>query len=116
MPLMCLKGIIFIPNIPALSRNKTYFDKPDSFEPCRFLADGSKLLKEKQQLGPSQRDQYQYGFGRRLCPDMHIAESSLHIAIARVLWAFDITPIQELTRIMENQRSILSVSVRIDNC
>ncbi|KAF8888833.1 cytochrome P450 [Infundibulicybe gibba] len=33
-----------------------------------------------------------FGFGRRICPGMHLALNSLFINIARILWAFDISP------------------------
>ncbi|KAF8888758.1 cytochrome P450 [Infundibulicybe gibba] len=33
-----------------------------------------------------------FGFGRRICPGMHLALNSLFINIARVLWAFDVLP------------------------
>ena len=36
------------------------------------------------------RDHFHYGFGRRLCQGIFVAESSLYITIARVLWGFDI--------------------------
>ncbi|KAB2101539.1 Cytochrome P450 monooxygenase [Alternaria gaisen] len=35
------------------------------------------------------RDHYTYGAGRRICPGMHLAERSLFIAIAKLLWAFE---------------------------
>lgn len=38
------------------------------------------------------RDHYGYGAGRRLCPGIHLAERTLFLAIANILWAFDILP------------------------
>jgi cytochrome P450 len=35
------------------------------------------------------RDHYTYGAGRRLCPGIHLAERTLFIAIAKLLWAFE---------------------------
>jgi cytochrome P450 len=35
------------------------------------------------------RDHYTYGAGRRICPGIHLAERTLCIAIAKLLWAFD---------------------------
>lgn len=39
---------------------------------------------------PDDRDHYSYGGGRRICPGMHVAERSLFINLARLLWGFDI--------------------------
>jgi len=39
---------------------------------------------------PLARDHYAYGGGRRICPGMHIAERSLFLNIARLVWGFDI--------------------------
>lgn len=36
-----------------------------------------------------------FGYGRRICPGRHVARNSLWIAVARLLWAFDVKP--ELT-------------------
>ena len=40
---------------------------------------------------PNDRDHFSYGAGRRVCPGIHVAEKSLYLNIARVLWAFDIS-------------------------
>jgi cytochrome P450 len=36
------------------------------------------------------RDHYAYGGGRRICPGMHVAERSLFINVARLMWGFDL--------------------------
>jgi len=33
-----------------------------------------------------------FGFGRRICPGMNIAERSLHLLSARLLWACNLSP------------------------
>lgn len=33
-----------------------------------------------------------FGYGRRICPGRHVARNSLWIALARILWAFDVKP------------------------
>jgi hypothetical protein len=38
---------------------------------------------------PDHRDHYSYGGGRRICPGMHVAERSLFINLARLLWGFN---------------------------
>jgi len=36
------------------------------------------------------RDHFAYGGGRRICPGLHVAEQSLFVNIARLLWGFNI--------------------------
>lgn len=40
---------------------------------------------------PKSRDHFSYGAGRRVCPGVHVAERSLFINIARVLWGFNLS-------------------------
>lgn len=37
---------------------------------------------------PRQRDHFSFGAGRRICPGLHLAENSLFITLARILWTF----------------------------
>ena len=39
---------------------------------------------------PEERDHWAYGGGRRICPGLHVAERSLFLNIARLMWGFDI--------------------------
>jgi len=39
---------------------------------------------------PNERDHFSYGAGRRACPGVHVAERSLFINVARVLWGFNL--------------------------
>lgn len=41
---------------------------------------------------PRKRDHYAFRSRRRVCPDYHVAERSLAIAVMRTLWAFEIKP------------------------
>lgn len=60
------------------------FPSPDRFKPERFLAATDPRMKAFE---------LPFGFGRRICPGMHLASNSLFINIARLLWAFDILPV-----------------------
>ncbi len=64
--------------------NESDFPEPNEFRPERFL---------------QQRDDYPgtlghsaFGWGRRICPGMHLGAASIAINIARMLWAFNIKP------------------------
>ncbi len=41
---------------------------------------------------PYKRDHFTFSTGRRTCPGARLAENSLSIALAGILWAFEIRP------------------------
>ncbi|KAF8598008.1 cytochrome P450 [Ceratobasidium sp. AG-I] len=76
------KGSIIFGNIWAISNNPNEYPNPDQFDPDRFL-------------GPVVPDAPIFGFGRRSCPGVHLAEASLFITIATLLAIFDIRPVYD---------------------
>lgn len=72
------KGAIVIGNAWAMSRDERFYKDPERFNPDRFL-------------DPSVPPLPAFGFGRRLCPGIHFAESSIFIGITSVLAAFNIS-------------------------
>ena len=67
----------------SILHDPTVYSEPDSFEPARFLnPDGS--LRDDPVLGAV------FGFGKRICPGRHIADTTLFIAIASLLSVFNI--------------------------
>jgi hypothetical protein len=69
----------------------TPFSDPSNFNPDNF-ANITTLAPTLAAGDPEKRDHYGYGAGRRLCPGIHLAERNLWIAIAKLLWAFEILP------------------------
>lgn len=71
----------FIPKgstiIPLFHAMRAEVDSPEQFRPERWIG--------KTQSG-------NFGYGRRVCPGRFIARKSLSIAVARILWAFNIMP------------------------
>ena len=59
--------------------------------PERFLGYDLPAASYLNIANPNERDHFSYGAGRRVCPGVHVAEKSLYLNIARVLWAFDIS-------------------------
>lgn len=67
------------------------FLDPERFSPDRFL--DHPMGSGHYAAGPaSARDHWAFGAGRRICSGMHLAENSMFIVLAKLLWAFDILP------------------------
>lgn len=79
-----------VPNLTAFYHDEQLYPNPDVFEPERFREDHLDSASSAIQPDCINRDHFNYGFGRRLCPGIHMAEQSLYIVISRILWAFDI--------------------------
>ena len=80
------KGTICIPNVWHMNRDpEIYGENAAHFDPARHLdasgdiAPGSSDTKEEGHVS--------YGFGRRKCIGLHVANNSLFINIAIMLWA-----------------------------
>ncbi|OBZ65325.1 O-methylsterigmatocystin oxidoreductase [Grifola frondosa] len=80
------KGSIIMANAWAFSRDPTIYPNPDEFNPERFLKDGNLDAQVKD---PSS---FAFGFGRRICPGRHFADSLFWLTVASVLHVFDIGP------------------------
>ncbi|KAF8714710.1 cytochrome P450, partial [Rhizoctonia solani] len=76
------KGAVVIGNLWAITRNKLVYCEPDRFDPDRFL-------------DPRVPKAPAFGFGRRSCPGLHMAESTLFITISTFLMLFDVRPIKD---------------------
>ncbi|PPQ91359.1 hypothetical protein CVT25_004126 [Psilocybe cyanescens] len=72
-------------NIYSMSKDEEAFPSPDEFLPERYIDVGKSASN-------SPHSTFFFGFGRRICPGMHVAQNSLYIVIARILWGFDILP------------------------
>jgi hypothetical protein len=86
------KGTILTLFQYAIQYNPARWDNPEKFDPRRYL---DYPLKSGDYAGIadfSQRDHFSFGVGRRICPGLHLAEASLFITVARILWAFDVLP------------------------
>ncbi|KAJ0419509.1 cytochrome P450 [Aspergillus carlsbadensis] len=75
-------GTMIFPNNWALDLDDEVFQDPFTFRPERWLLDAQLPLST-------------FGFGRRACAGNVMARNSLFIVISRVLWEYDITPVDE---------------------
>ena len=77
---------VIVPNVWTIYREEAIFGPdPDAFQPERWLDPTS--TDENVKPLPSAG----FGYGRRLCPGRYFARNVVWIAIAQLLWSFDIT-------------------------
>ncbi|KII91146.1 hypothetical protein PLICRDRAFT_51332 [Plicaturopsis crispa FD-325 SS-3] len=78
------RGAVVIANVYSMLRDPKTYPDPEIFDPTRFIpSEGIEIQKDPRSIA--------FGFGRRICPGMHLAEDSLFIACAMSLAVFDIT-------------------------
>lgn len=100
-------GTTILGNSWAINLNEAYYPNPHHFNPLRFLdRDVTQLsyLDEKYaatfapQKGtlthPAKDGHSSFGWGRRICPGAGLAVNSLTIAMAKLIWAFEIRPVE----------------------
>ena len=97
-------GTTILGNSWAINLNDEYYPQPHTFDPVRFLADKdlTALGLAKQPYSgvkshPSRSGHSSFGWGRRICPGADLASNSLFIALASLLWAYDILPCDGVT-------------------
>ena len=72
------KGALVVENQWAINLDNERFQDSHKFMPERWLQDPDQQIST-------------FGFGRRTCPGKQIAQNSMFIAIARILWAYNIS-------------------------
>ncbi|KAF9463803.1 OrdA protein [Collybia nuda] len=99
------KGSIIIANLWNMLHDPDTYPDPFDFNPDRHIATAGR---------EAQRDPRHvcFGYGRRICPGMHLAEASLFCAIVMSLAVFDITKTVEngieITPVHANTSGIIS--------
>jgi cytochrome P450 len=93
---------MYIPanSIVALQQYPIHYDTSIFPEPSRYNPDRYLAFPEKSGIyagGPAaSRDHWNFGAGRRICSGLHLAENSMFIVLAKLLWAFEIkSPVDE---------------------
>lgn len=86
------KGTVVSINQYALYSDPFRYKDPEEFKPERFLDDGDNNIKMDKYADPYGPDRYVWGGGKRICPGVYLAENSLFITVAKILWAFQILP------------------------
>ncbi|KAJ3898383.1 cytochrome P450 [Lentinula edodes] len=81
--------ICFVNNWSLHHDKAIYGDDAEHFNPGRFLDENGNL--ESSIVDTRDEGHASYGFGKRICVGRHVANNSLFIHIAFLLWAFNIT-------------------------
>ncbi|KAG2148111.1 cytochrome P450 [Suillus clintonianus] len=78
------KDSLIIPNIWFMLNDPRTYANPSQFNPERFLTKDGKLSETDPRV-------ICFGFGRRICPGLHLADASIWISAAMSLAVFDIS-------------------------
>ncbi|KAF7331776.1 hypothetical protein MKEN_00057500 [Mycena kentingensis (nom. inval.)] len=82
------KGALVIANMHRLTHDARTYKDPMRFNPDRFIG------TEKCAAEPDPRNVC-WGFGRRICPGMHLADAHIFISCAMALTVFDVSKVIE---------------------
>ncbi|KAK8055197.1 O-methylsterigmatocystin oxidoreductase [Apiospora rasikravindrae] len=86
------RGTVLLANTAFLHFDPRRFDGPFEFRPERYLGHDRYSADYAAMGDPYARDHFAFSTGRRTCPGARLAENSLGIALAGMLWAFEIRP------------------------
>ena len=88
-------GAGILNNVYSIHMDPKRYPDPRKFDPDRYKDDKQSVYEALNNPVASERDQFTFGAGRRSCPGIHVAERSLFLGIARLLWAFDFAPLDK---------------------
>jgi cytochrome P450 len=74
----------------AIHRDPTLYPDPETFNPARWLDPRYPTYRTPPDRYPNLQNFSAFGFGRRICPGMNIAENSLHLLAARLAWTIEV--------------------------
>ncbi|KAI0866598.1 putative cytochrome P450 [Xylaria cubensis] len=83
------KGAGLLNNVYTIHGDAARYPDPRRFDPQRYKDDNQSFFDAATNPDVSKRDHFSFGAGRRICPGIHVAERSLFLAIAKLLWAFE---------------------------
>ncbi|KAF2005631.1 cytochrome P450 [Amniculicola lignicola CBS 123094] len=87
-------------NVWAIHHNEREFPDPDRFEPKRFLKGAD--AGEWERPFPGERGYMTFGWGRRVCSGMALAEQGTWLTVARLVWGFRVGPaVDKMGRVVD---------------
>ncbi|KAF8649385.1 hypothetical protein AX16_005826 [Volvariella volvacea WC 439] len=85
------KGTVLFMNLRRIFHDEKYFDRPDQFIPERFLKHPLGVRPDVED-DPARKANLLFGGGRRVCPGVTFAKTSMEMNLALWVWAFDFLP------------------------
>ncbi|KAK9783103.1 putative Cytochrome P450 [Seiridium cardinale] len=87
------KGTLVIANTWAIHNDEAQYERPGEFIPDRFLNNeyGTRVPVDTT-TDDHRRTSYAFGAGRRTCPGHRLAKNSLMLNMAKIAWAFNLSP------------------------
>ncbi|PGG99791.1 hypothetical protein AJ79_08413 [Helicocarpus griseus UAMH5409] len=84
-------GTVFFANTWAIHHDEDEYTEPNKFNPDRWI--NNKFGTTANDIAAYEAEQrkitYSWGSGRRICSGQKLAENSLRLVIAKLVWAFD---------------------------
>lgn len=65
------KGSVLATSMDAIHKNPDVYDDPETFNPDRFVNKTNSIYSSANG-NINDRDQYNFGWGRRICPAMYL--------------------------------------------
>ncbi|KAJ7917388.1 cytochrome P450 [Mycena leptocephala] len=84
------KGTTIFVNTWGIFHDPELYDDPDNFVPERYLLTENGTKPGVGGSGP--KPTLVFGFGRRICPGIHVAQNSINLNAMNLLWGFDFNP------------------------
>ncbi|KAF8867186.1 cytochrome P450, partial [Acephala macrosclerotiorum] len=90
------KGTVVTANQYAMNHDPSYFPSPSEFAPERFLSPNDPRFRPELQGNefPGRYGHASFGFGRRICVGSGLAINGIWIALAKIIWAFDLMAVE----------------------
>jgi cytochrome P450 len=88
------KGTTILANIWNIQHNPDDYDQPEEFVPERFIHHPLGLKDGVSSDG--RMETYAFGAGRRMCTAQKFAETSMMVAMAKIIWAYEIVAVGKL--------------------
>ncbi|TIA38080.1 cytochrome P450 [Aureobasidium pullulans] len=84
-------GSVMHPLEWSISRDPEVFPEPDAFNPMRWLETKYPTYQEPLTKYPTITQYSQFGYGRRICAGMGVAEADLFVGIGSLAWMFSLS-------------------------